>query len=331
MFRLKKFVLIVLLDSATMLSFLMYGKVMSRFLFLHPKYWPLWLLLVIFFWISFMPRRWLVALGRWLGRALVCCSTKLKHVIASNIRACFPDKSDQQYGGCEREAAEELGISLMETFWAWFQNTEKTLQGRFQLEGYEHVQNAMAQGKGIIVLACHHGAVDINGALLSKVDRGDRLLIGTYRQTDAVINRLLRAFRAPFSDKMISAGDQRSMVRALRKQSLVWYAPDIEVKNKASAFVDFMGVQASTTLAVSRLAKATGAVVIPFGHYRLNDDLEYKAVFYPPLSEIPSTDLELDARRVNCAIEQIIEPHPLRYWWAIKRFKNRPQGDAPIY
>lgn len=304
---------------------------MSRLLFLHPKYWLLWVVLAVFWLLCLLPRPWLVWLGGLLGRSLVRCSSKLRHVVASNIRACFPNKPEAYYLAAISESAEELGVSIMETFWAWFRDTDKTMRGRFELEGYEHIEQAIEQGRGIIVLACHHGAVDVNGALLSKVDRGDRELIGTFRQTDAVINHLLHAFRSPFSDRMISAGDQRGMVRALRKKSLVWYAPDIEVKNKASAFIDFMGVKASTTLAVSRLAKATNAVIIPYGHYRLNDRLEYKAVFYPPLNSVPSDDLEADAREVNAAIERIIAPHPFRYWWAIKRFKNRPEGEDSVY
>ena len=79
------------------------------------------------------------------------------------------------------------------------------------------------------------------------------------------------------------------------------------------------------------LAKATNAVVIPFGHYRLNDNLVYKAKFYAPLDQLPSDNIEADARAVNAAIERIIEPHPFRYWWAIKRFKHRPEGEPKIY
>lgn len=304
---------------------------MPFYKYLHPRYWLLWLVLAFFWSLAKLPRGWQCSIGRVLGCALVFISKKLRHVIRSNIEACFPNLSDDELTAAVKLSQQELGVSIIETFWAWFNNTERTLRGHFELEGYEYVEQALAEGRGVIVLACHHGAVDINGALLSKVDRKDKELIGTFRQTDEVINRLLHKWRSPFSDRMISATDQRGMVRALRKGSLVWYAPDIEVKNKASAFIEFMGVKASTTLAVSRLAKATNAVVIPFGHYRLADSLEYKAVFYPPLNTIPSDDIEEDARSVNAAIEKIIEPYPFRYWWAIKRFKHRPEGDKKIY
>lgn len=298
---------------------------------LHPKYWPLWLLLAVFWCLAKLPRNKQTAVGRGIGRLIVRLVPKLQRVINANLRACFTELDEVDLLIARKETAEEQGVSIIETFWVWFNDTNRILPGHFEIEGYEHLESALSEGRGIIVLACHHGAVDVNGALLSKVDRRGKELVGTYRETDEIINQLLRRWRCRFIDRMISAGDQRGMVRALRKGNLVWYAPDIEVKNKASAFVNFMGVKASTTLAVSRLAKAANAVVIPFGHYRMNDQLHYKARFYPPIDGFPSDDLEADARKVNEAIEAIIEPQPFRYWWAIKRFKHRPEGEAKIY
>ncbi len=71
--------------------------------------------------------------------------------------------------------------------------------------------------------------------------------------------------------------------------------------------------------------------MIPFVHYRLNEGLEYEARFLPALETVPSGDPEADTRAINEAIEQMIAPHPLRYWWAIKRFKHRPPGEAKVY
>jgi len=265
-------------------------------------------------------------MGAAFGRTLVRMVPKLKRVIRANLKACFPNLKPSERLEAEKQASSELGISIFETFWLWFNRLDRTVSGRFELEGGEHIQKAMAEGRGIIFLACHHGAVDVNGALLGLMDKQGRTLVGTFRQTDSVINALLYKLRAPFTDKMIPATDQRGMVRTLRGGDWIWYAPDIEVKNKASAFIDFMGVKASTTLAVSRLAKATNCVVIPFAHYRCSDVLDYRVSVHPPLENFPTDDLESDARVMNAAIEKIIAPHPYRYWWAIKRFKHRPEG-----
>lgn len=297
----------------------------------HPKYWLLWALLSVFWCFAKLPRCWQVHMGAAFGRGMVTLVPKLRHVIRSNLIVCFPDLTPTERFEAEKQASSELGISIFETFWLWFNKTDSTVKGHYDLSGYGHIDRAMADGKGIIFLACHHGAVDVNGALLAQLEHKGRTRIGTFRKTDAVVNALLHKFRSPFSDRMMSATDQRGMVRVLRKGGWVWYAPDIEVKNKASAFIDFMGVRASTTLAVSRLAKATNSVVIPFAHYRISNGLDYQVVVHPALDNFPSDNLEQDARAMNAAIEKIIKPYPYRYWWAIKRFKHRPEGEESIY
>ncbi len=120
------------------------------------------------------------------------------------------------------------------------------------------------------------------------------------------------------------------ITRALKKKGVVWYAPDIEVKNKNSVFAEFKGVQASTTLAISRIARATNALVVPYAHYRNDDDRTYRLRIFPALDNFPSDEPIADTRALNRAIEAIIEPHPERYWWSIKRFKNRPEGEKKV-
>ena len=247
------------------------------------------------------------------------------------MKACFPQLDPAQRKTFADKSSEELGISLAETFLVWFRDHRRFLEDRLSVEGQEHLDWALDQERGIILISCHFGCVDINGALLSMMPRRDRLLFGTYRKTDEIINRFLWQFRGKYIDVMISASDQRGIVRALKKNNLVWYAPDIEVKNRSSAFVDFMGVKASTTLAISRLAKVTKAIVIPVAHYRQNDKPEYTFKFFEPLKDFPTADPEADTLKVNQAIEKMIEPYPERYWWAIKRFKNRPEGEPSIY
>lgn len=184
------------------------------------------------------------------------------------------------------------------------------------------------------MLSSHFGCVDLNAALAARLDRGGKAFVATFRQTDGVINDLLASVRAHICDELVSATNQRSVVRALKLGNIVWYAPDIEVAGKNAAFVPFFGVQASTTLAIARLAKATGALVLPVAHYRsfgVDGQPQYLLKVLPAIIGTPSESPIEDTHRVNLAIEEMIAPDPACYWWAIKRFKRRPKGEASIY
>ena len=229
-----------------------------------------------------------------------------------------------------RRATAELGISIFETFMVWFRDIDRQLAGRLKFEGLEHLQRALDDDRPIIVLSSHLGSVDLNGAIFSRLERRGRPFIATYRKTDSVVNAILHRVRGRFCDDMIPVSDQRDVVLALKNKALVWYAPDIESCARNTAFVKFMGVDASTTMTTARLAKICNAIVLPFAHYR-NADGCYTAKVFQPLENFPSGDLAADTRRVNAAIEAMIQPQPESYWWAIKRYKNRPQGQPAIY
>jgi len=301
------------------------------FLNRHPKYWLLGFVLVLCRLLALLPYSLLLFVGSLFGRLCGLLSVRLRHIVRSNIALCYPQLPQGARAALGRACFKELGITLAETLNAWFSNPAKFWR-RVELEGDENWQRALASDRGIIMLSCHYGSLDLNAALAGFLARRDRVFAFTYRQpSDAIVDQFLHAARRDYGDHFYSVRNLVGITRTLKKKGVVWYAPDIEVKNKNTVFADFMGVPASTTIAVSRLAAATGAVVVPFGHYRNSYNKRYTLKIYSPLENFPSDDPLADTRRMNKAIERIIEPYPERYWWVIKRFKHRPQGARRVY
>jgi KDO2-lipid IV(A) lauroyltransferase len=46
---------------------------------------------------------------------------------------------------------------------------------------------------------------------------------------------------------------------------------------------------------------------------------------------IDDPDLEVAARTMNRAVEQLVRECPPQYQWGYRRFKRRPDGQAPFY
>ena len=112
------------------------------------------------------------------------------------------------------------------------------------------------------------------------------------------------------------------MVRALRRNECVWYAPDQAFRNKGAEMVPFFGIPAATNVATSRLAELTGAAVLLYSHERLPDAKGYRVAISAPLEGYPGASPQADALRFNHFIEAEVRRIPEQYWWIHRRFKG---------
>ncbi len=285
-----------------------------------------------FFWcFARLPYGVQIRYGRKFGAFVFAKAKKVRHVTKTNVQTCFPHLSTEQINEMALLSCQELGIAIAETMFTWFCNNDKLVKTSVKVTGEEHFQQALLQNRAIILLSCHFGSPDLNAHLISSMERNKRKLIGSFRPINPFVNRFLITKRSGYLDAIIEIKNLRQLAKRLKQGDIVWYAPDMEFQGKGATFANFMGVKASTTTALSRLTKLTDAIVLPIAHYRVNDKPEYQLKIFPALQDFPSKDLVDDTNRMNAAFEQILQPYPDRYWWAIKRFKHRPAGEAEIY
>ncbi|HEX5419385.1 MAG TPA: hypothetical protein VFY39_05255, partial [Gammaproteobacteria bacterium] len=95
--------------------------------------------------------------------------------------------------------------------------------------------------------------------------------------------------------------------------------------------IPFFREPAMTNMAIWRIAKSSGATVLPYFPRRLPGDSDYVANIGPPLEDFPSDDPAADVRRLMGLVEDYIRLCPEQYWWVHKRFKGRPPPFADVY
>lgn len=130
---------------------------------------------------------------------------------------------------------------------------------------------------------------------------------------------------------LLHSSDMRSILRYLRNDGIIWFATDQDFGRHSSVFAPFMGIATSCLTMTSRLAKTSGAVVIPMYSERLPGKQGYLIRFSKPLSDIPSGDDVRDATLVNQTIEEQIRRTPTQYLWGHRRFKTQPYGEPLSY
>jgi KDO2-lipid IV(A) lauroyltransferase len=153
------------------------------------------------------------------------------------------------------------------------------------------------------------------------------------RQKDPFVDAFLKRKRERFpgSRMILRQEGVRAIVTALRDGQALQLSPDMDLGARDSIFVPFFGVPAATVPALSRIARLAGARVLPLVVHQLPGEGGYEARFYPAWEDFPSGDARADTRRMNAFLEERIREMPEQYLWTHRRFKTRPEGEAPVY
>ncbi|BCO31970.1 lipid A biosynthesis lauroyltransferase [Thiohalobacter sp. COW1] len=294
---------------------------------LAPRHWPTWLLLGLGWGAAQLPWPLQRALGRGLGRLLYRLARERRRIARINLELCFPELDARARAVLLRQHFQSLGLGVIETAMSWWTPAQR-LAGRYRLEGLEHLQAALARGRGVILLSAHFTTLEIAGRLLA-LQTPFHVLYRTHK--NPVFERAMRRARERHFERAIAREDMRGFLRSLKRNMPVWYAPDQDYGREKSVFTPFFGVPAATITATSRLAAASGAAVVPFFPERRADGRGYILRLQPALADFPGASPEADAARINALIEAQVRTRPGQYLWAHRRFKTRPGGAPAVY
>jgi KDO2-lipid IV(A) lauroyltransferase len=295
--------------------------------FLHPRHWPTWLMLGLMWLAAQLPYRAQLALGSALGMLMYALARRRRQITQINIDVAFPHYNAAQRHQLLLQSLRNSAISLMEIGLSWW-GDEKRLNNLLHLEGLEHIQAALQQGKGVILLGGHFTSLIIAGRLLA-LRLPFNILIKQAR--NPLFEAVMHYYRSRQYHGVIDLADMRRLIKALHNNEVCWYAPDQDLGREKSVFAPFMGVQTATLKSTAKLAKATGATVVYIDYERLPGSQGYRLKIHPPLEDFPGGDDVEDARRVNALIEQHVHQVPDQYFWVHRRFKTRPPGEAEFY
>lgn len=245
-----------------------------------------------------------------------------RKLVEKHLRLAFPDRNDEWIETTMRRAYAHLGGEALVTIRLAKLSREDVL-ARTHIAGFDELQNALAEGRGVVLASGHIGNHEIGAAALST--RGVPLDLVVQQQGNPLFNDALNNARKKMGLGIIGRFQaQRLALKALRQGRAVAFAAD-QNAGKAGVFVPFFGRLASTHRGAALFAVKTGAPLFLATSLR-------KGASYEVTLERVDVDrqgkLEDVVYRLTAAftarLEKVVRSAPDQYLWLHRRWKTRP-------
>lgn len=258
-----------------------------------------------------LPPRIGYGLGRPVGALLLATSPQFRRILTCNFRHVLgPEASEEEVQSLVRRACANIIKGHYDLFRLSRLSTEEIL-GMTRVEGQEHIEEALARGKGVILVGAHFGNVDI----LIQLPLALGVPLSTpveHIQPERLFQYTLKLRTSHGLRMFPTGGPMMGLYRALKRGEVIGLAADraIDVSTRK---VEFFDAPASLPEGPVRLALRTGAALIPGFCRRLPDNTFHTRI--EPALELPNTgDQEADViagmKLMVEVLERVISQEP---------------------
>lgn len=203
------------------------------------------------------------------------------------------------------------------------------IKGKVFFEGKEHLERALAKGKGVILLTAHFGNFPLMMLRLSL--EGYPIYGIMRRMRDERTEKLFHNKRTQLGINTIYSKPAKlcveNSIRVLRENKILCIQLDQNF-GTAGIFVDFFKRKAATATGPVVLALRTKAVILPCFIIHNQDNNTYRIIFEPEykikLGRSFSETVLINIQGLTSIIESYIRRYPQEWSWIHRRWKTQP-------
>ncbi len=283
-------------------------------------------------WLSRRSLRHLHAVGAVLGWVAYLGSRSYRMRLKAN--AALAGVSRAQW----RASVAEAGKLVMELPRLWLRPREQPINDPVQWQQAELVEQALDQGRGLVLLTPHMGSFEVAAQAYAQRFGARQPITVLYRPArQAWLRELEETARArpALATAPATLAGVRQLMRALRSGQTVGMLPDQVPPEGMGVWAPFFGAPAYTMTLAARLAQQAQAPVLLIWAERLPLGAGYKVCLRELAEPLPArTGLSEEAWSAACAaainrsMEAVIAHKPDQYLWGYHRYKQPRQSEA---
>jgi len=251
-------------------------------------------------------------------------------VVERQVGAAFPGLTEPEVARIARASYASLGRTTIETALLPTYSREEVIELVERTDGWEHVEQALAQGRGLMVVTGHLGNWELGGSYVAA--RGIPLEAVARRMENPLFDAYLNETRRRIGMTVIHDADAvRRVPRAMREHHAVAFLVDQGAVGLASTWVPFFGRYAKTPRGPAVFALRLKTPLL-FACALRQPDGRFVIHFEPVPTETTGT-LDADVDRIvasyTSTLERWVRRAPEQYFWHHRRWKHQRPGTPP--
>jgi Kdo2-lipid IVA lauroyltransferase/acyltransferase len=268
--------------------------------------------------------------GAWMGGLGYRPFGVRRDLVEKQIAGAFPELPRDAVRRIARAAYEHLGRIVVETALLPSLGPGGVLELFEGVDGWDAIEDARAQGKGVIMVTGHLGNWELGGAYIAA--RGVPVEAVARQMSNPLFDSYLTRTRERIGISVVYDGDAvRRTPRALRDNHGVAFVSDQGVLGLASTYVPFFGRPAKTPRGPAVFALRFGVPMV-FGVALRKPDGRYRLSFERiPVEDTGARERDVDdlVARYTATLERWVRKAPEQYFWHHRRWRRQPEGTPP--
>lgn len=280
--------------------------------------------------LSRLSLPWAQRAGTMAGRLAWHFAKRARRTTEINIAACFPEYSPKKQERLAQASLVETAKTALEIPLMWEWPIERCLGTIKEIKGQESVDEALAAGKGVLLLAPHLGNWELAGLYFSS-----RYQMAALFSPPGIaeLEPYMSRVRGRLGSELVRP-DRRGLLRLvtiLREGGVAGILPDQSPTPAGGTFAPFFGIDVLTMKLASKIISKTGAAVLVTYAERLPGGQGFRIHIRPPDERVFDGDMTTSATGLNASVEACVREAPAQYQWEYKRFRRRPPGEPNLY
>jgi KDO2-lipid IV(A) lauroyltransferase len=278
--------------------------------------------------VKVIPSSYLYAFAKNIAALAYIFAKKHKKIALDSLGIAFgEEKSPQEIERIAKDCFIYLAKSAVELM--FFFDKPQALKNRVQIQGKENLDQALACGRGVILVSAHFGNFPL---LLGRLAMEGYKVGGIMKPMhDPGMEKIFLRKREKFGVRTIYSQPRsecvNNSIQALRNNELI-FIPIDQNFGTGGVFVDFFGRKAATATGPVILAQRTKAALIPCFILRQPDD-QHRIIFQAELKleegKDPQDVILVNIQKLTGIIEFYIRKYPAEWGWIHRRWKSKPR------